>query len=222
MKDPDGKRHRKSPEHAGRALQGRRFVCTTIPGPVVATGGTSGYTYAVTSGLLPAGLSLIGGVITGTPGANTAGTYVLTVTATDSAVPPVTGSVTFQLQVDGGLVVTGTLSTISTVFGTPAAASFLAHRRHVHLQLRIHQFGLSPGIDVTHRRSVCHHRVDTGGDLQRCSHCNRSPSSSPRSQVSSVLFTGNHQPADVQHRSEFNGAHTRYRHGTYHGHHDRQ
>jgi hypothetical protein len=101
--------------------------CTaTIPGPIVATGGQSPYVYAVTSGLLPAGLSLIGGSITGTPGANTAGTYVLTVTATDSAVPPVTGTVTFQLQVDGGLVVTGTPATVTTVYGTQASSTLLA------------------------------------------------------------------------------------------------
>ena len=101
--------------------------CTsTIPGPVVATGGQAPYVYAVTSGLLPAGLSLIGGAITGTPGANTAGTYVLTITATDSAVPPVTGTLTFQLQVDGGLVVTGTPSPVTTLFGTPATSSLLA------------------------------------------------------------------------------------------------
>lgn len=101
--------------------------CTsTIPAPVLATGGQSPYVYAVTSGLLPAGLSLINGAITGAPGANTAGTYVLTITATDSSVPPVTGTVTFQLQVDGGLVVTGSPSTVTTLFGTPAGSTFLA------------------------------------------------------------------------------------------------
>jgi Putative Ig domain len=94
--------------------------------PVVATGGAGTYTYAVTSGLLPDGLSLIAGKITGTPSANTAGLYTLTVTATDSSVPPVTGTVTFQLQVDGGLLVTSTPSTLSAIFGNPVTASFLA------------------------------------------------------------------------------------------------
>ncbi len=73
---------------------------------VVATEGASSYTYAVTSGLLPSGLSLNSatGAITGTPAANTAGSYVVSVTATDSSNVPVTGTVTFTLTIAGGLV----------------------------------------------------------------------------------------------------------------------
>ena len=76
---------------------------------VVATEGTGNYIYSLTSGLLPSGLSLnFGGAITGTPAANTGGTYIVTVTATDSANIPVTGSVTFTLTVAGGLYMTST------------------------------------------------------------------------------------------------------------------
>jgi len=78
---------------------------------VVATLGTGPYTYAVTSGVLPAGLTLnqsggSAGQITGTPAANTAGTYLVTVTATDSSSPALTGSVSFSIVVNGGLFVT--------------------------------------------------------------------------------------------------------------------
>jgi uncharacterized protein (TIGR03437 family) len=75
---------------------------------VIATEGTSTYRYALTSGLLPSGLTLnaVTGAISGTPGANTAGAYIVTVTATDSANVPVTGTVTFTVTVAGGLVVT--------------------------------------------------------------------------------------------------------------------
>ena len=74
---------------------------------VTATGGTSTYRYALTSGLLPSGLSLsAAGAISGTPAANTAGTYNVTVTATDSANIPVKGTVSFTLTVNGGLFVT--------------------------------------------------------------------------------------------------------------------
>src|SRR5205085_2105174 len=54
---------------------------------IAATEGTSPYRYAVTSGLLPAGLVLnpTTGAISGIPAANTAGSYLVTVTATDSA-----------------------------------------------------------------------------------------------------------------------------------------
>jgi hypothetical protein len=58
-------------------------VGTAYTGTVAATGGTGPYTYAVTSGTLPAGLSLSsGGAVTGTP--TTAATSAFTVTATDA------------------------------------------------------------------------------------------------------------------------------------------
>jgi uncharacterized protein (TIGR03437 family) len=73
---------------------------------VIASGGQSGYTYSLTSGLLPLGLSfnLDGtGSISGTPALLTNASYQLTVTATDSATPPVSGTVTFTIIVTGGL-----------------------------------------------------------------------------------------------------------------------
>lgn len=74
----------------------------------VATEGTSPYAYAVTSGLLPSGLLLDSntGAISGTPAANTSGSYVVTVTATDSSNVPVSGTVTFTTTVAGGLYLT--------------------------------------------------------------------------------------------------------------------
>ena len=64
---------------------------------VTALDGTSPYTFAVTSGLLPSGVSLDPnlGTLNGVPAANTAGTDTVTVTATDSIAN--TGSVTFTL-----------------------------------------------------------------------------------------------------------------------------
>ncbi len=91
-------------------------------GTVTATEGTPSYRYAVTSGVLPAGLVLIAstGVISGTPAANTAGTYAITVTASDSANIPVTGSYSFVITVAGGLYITttGTSPYTTTVFGS--------------------------------------------------------------------------------------------------------
>ena len=91
---------------------------------VVATEGASTYRYALTSGLLPAGLTLsAAGFIAGTPAANTAGAYVVTVTATDSANLPVTGTATFTVTVAGGLVVSGTgVAPYLATFGTPSAS----------------------------------------------------------------------------------------------------
>ena len=56
---------------------------TAYTGTITATGGTGPYTYAVTSGTLPAGLTLASnGAVTGTP--TTAATSAFTVTATDA------------------------------------------------------------------------------------------------------------------------------------------
>jgi hypothetical protein len=51
--------------------------------PLAASGGDAPFTYAVTSGTLPNGLSVVGSAISGTPKA--AGSFPITVTATDSA-----------------------------------------------------------------------------------------------------------------------------------------
>ncbi|BAQ81547.1 putative Ig domain-containing protein [Pseudomonas sp. St29] len=66
---------------------------------VTATGGTTSYTYAISAGSLPAGLSLntSSGVISGTP--TVSGTFNLTVTATDAN--SATGSRAYTLQING-------------------------------------------------------------------------------------------------------------------------
>jgi uncharacterized protein (TIGR03437 family) len=66
---------------------------------VSAAQGTAPYKYAVTGGALPAGVTLdpATGAISGTPLVAARGTYVVTVTATDSTASPLTGTVTFTL-----------------------------------------------------------------------------------------------------------------------------
>ena len=84
---------------------------------VIASLGTSPYRYTITSGLLPPGLSMdsTSGIISGTPNANTAGSYTLTVTSTDSSVPvPLTGKATFTLVIGGGVYLTHTAPTVVT------------------------------------------------------------------------------------------------------------
>ncbi len=91
---------------------------------VLASEGTSPYLFALTSGLLPAGLTLntATGAISGTPAANTSGTYQVTVTATDSANVPLTGSVSFTVTVAGGLFLSSTgTSPFTGTFGTANA-----------------------------------------------------------------------------------------------------
>ncbi|GAB3843873.1 hypothetical protein GCM10028822_00530 [Hymenobacter terrigena] len=66
---------------------------------LTASGGTAPYSYAITAGALPAGLTLTNGTIAGTPTTN--GTFTFTVTATDaSAAPgPYSGSRTYTLTI---------------------------------------------------------------------------------------------------------------------------
>jgi hypothetical protein len=70
---------------------------------ITATGGTGAYTYAVTVGALPAGLSLNGssGAITGTPSAS--GTSIFTITATDGN--SATGSRAYTVTINPGITV---------------------------------------------------------------------------------------------------------------------
>jgi hypothetical protein len=83
---------------------------------LTASGGTAPYTFAITAGALPTGLTLnSAGVLSGTPMVN--GTYTFTVTATDaSATPgPYSGSRSYSLTIAAPTITattwTGTIST---------------------------------------------------------------------------------------------------------------
>ncbi|MBY0502890.1 MAG: putative Ig domain-containing protein [Bryobacteraceae bacterium] len=110
---------------SGAGLTGRVGIAWASSNNVVAaTEGTSPYRFAITSGVLPAGLlfNTATGAISGTPNANTSGTYQVTATAIDSANVPVTGTVSFTLTVAGGLVLaSSTASPIAGTFGTANA-----------------------------------------------------------------------------------------------------
>jgi len=75
---------------------------------IAATGGTTPYTWSVSSGILPAGLSLntSSGAITGTPTTN--GTSTFTVKVTDSGGPAQTATQTFTVSISTGLTITTT------------------------------------------------------------------------------------------------------------------
>ncbi|MBZ5642949.1 MAG: putative Ig domain-containing protein [Acidobacteriia bacterium] len=94
---------------AGSVSAGGAYPSTALS----ASGGTAPYTWAVTSGNLPAGLNLSGsGTILGTP--TTAGTFPFTVTVTDSATPtPHTSTSSLSITINAVLAVTtsGTLPT---------------------------------------------------------------------------------------------------------------
>ena len=73
---------------------------------LTATGGTGPYTWSLVSGTLPAGLSLSGAAISGTP--TTVGTSTFTLRVTDSNTPPLTTDKAFTLSVVVPLMITTT------------------------------------------------------------------------------------------------------------------
>ena len=84
-------------------------VGTPYMSPIPISGGNAPYTCAITAGSLPAGLSLSGCVISGTP--TVAGTTGLTIKATDSSSPAIvtSGPITLVIAPAALAIMTGTL-----------------------------------------------------------------------------------------------------------------
>lgn len=109
------------------------ITTTSLPGgtegtaynaSVVASGGVSPYNISVTTGLLPAGLTMsTSGAITGTP--TNAGTASFTVQATDSSTPPQVVTANLSITIASNLKIT-TTSLPNGVAGTPYSASVMA------------------------------------------------------------------------------------------------
>ena len=99
------------------ATVGQSYKCGS---DLTASGGKAPYTYAISAGILPPGLSLnpSTGAITGIPTAG--GTFTFTVTATDSAGPPHnTGSQTYALIVNPPAITLSPSTLPSGTVGTP-------------------------------------------------------------------------------------------------------
>jgi hypothetical protein len=82
------------------------MVSTPYSGQLTATGGSGSYSWNLSSGSLPGGLTLNGatGLISGTP--RSAGTFLFTVTVTDTANSAVTASLNFTLRANVIAIVT--------------------------------------------------------------------------------------------------------------------
>ncbi|WP_348261649.1 putative Ig domain-containing protein [Telmatobacter sp. DSM 110680] len=91
---------------------------------LAASGGTGTIGWSLTTGTLPAGLSLSGSMISGTPTA--AGTSVFTVTATDSGSPAQTVNQSLSITINPKLAITTTAlsnGVVGTAYSTSLASS---------------------------------------------------------------------------------------------------
>ncbi len=88
-----------------------------------ASGGTSPYTYSITAGTLPTGLTLSsGGVLSGAP-ASAVGPFNFTITATDSSSGPYTGHASYALAITQGTATVSLGNLAQTYTGSPLAAT---------------------------------------------------------------------------------------------------
>ncbi|AIY41596.1 Fibronectin type III domain protein [Collimonas arenae] len=95
-------------------------VASSFTQNLTASGGIASYTYTVSAGALPNGLTLAAnGTLSGTP--TVSGPFNFTVTATDSSTGsgPYTGSRAYSVNVSAGLPVTGAVS-VTVAYGSSA------------------------------------------------------------------------------------------------------
>src|SRR5208282_745895 len=90
---------------------------------LAATGGITPYTWSVTSGALPAGVTLNGatGALSGTPTAS--GSFTITAQVSDSESPVVSKSASFAFSIAVGTISVSTASLPNGQVGTPYSAT---------------------------------------------------------------------------------------------------
>ena len=113
---------------------------------ISATGGLPPYAFTISSGSLPAGLSLSNGTISGTP--TTAGTSNFTVQAQDSAVPPQSTTVNLSITITPALSIT-TTSLPGGVLGTPYSNGVAATGGIAPYSLTISNGSLPGGLTIS-------------------------------------------------------------------------
>jgi hypothetical protein len=173
---------------------------TTLPPPtqgiaysqiITATGGTQPYSWAVTGGALPDGLSLDpgSGVLGGTPTGS--GSYTFTVTATDSSSPTAqtaTASYTLTVYSSGALVITSTsLNPSSATVGAAYSATLDASGGTAPYTWSVSSGSLPPGLSLDPSGGVISGTPTSGGTFPFT--ITVTDSTTPTAQTASQAYT---------------------------------
>jgi hypothetical protein len=123
-------------------------VASALNYTFAASGGTAPYTYALTSGMLPAGLSLnANGTLSGTPTAG--GTFSITVRATDaSAGGPYSGTAAFTLYVGPPQFTMYPNTLPDGAYGTPYSRTFFVNDGTGPYSFAVVAGALPPGLSL--------------------------------------------------------------------------
>ena len=124
------------------------FPSTAYSTTLTAAGGTAPYTWAITSGSLPAGLTLAStGAISGTP--TTAGTSTVTIQVTDTTTPtPQAASKSLSVTIGTSVAIT-TTTLPNPVIGTPYNAGLAAGGGTPPYQWSLQSGSLPPGLSLS-------------------------------------------------------------------------
>ncbi|WP_404339791.1 putative Ig domain-containing protein [Sphingomonas sp. MMS12-HWE2-04] len=116
---------------------------------ITASGGTATYSYAVTAGALPAGLSLTGDTISGTPTAG--GSFNFTITATDSSggSGPYSAGRSYTLTVAAATVTLSPTSVPNGYAGTPYSQTLTASGGNGPYTFAVTAGALPPGLSLS-------------------------------------------------------------------------